>query len=126
MFCDFKRQEAHPVPTGSNPLWLEKISKVSKITRYVALFFLLALAYIAYLIVADYYSAKDPNASECKMGFVVNGCSNGYVCVGGRFPCSNNSVSSFKYQLTGLIFPEKKCAAPIVYKEMCVPKTAPD
>lgn len=125
MFYDFRRQEVAPIRTGSNPLWLEKITKISKLKRYAALFFLLAMMAATYLIVNDYYSAKDPNAFECKLGFVVNGCPDGYVCVGGRYSCTESAASSFKYPLTGIIFPEKKCSAPMVYKEICIPESVP-
>ncbi|VVB60542.1 Uncharacterised protein [uncultured archaeon] len=123
MYNGFKLQEVHPIPAGANPLWLEQREKGAKIRRYGALFLLLLIAIGAYYVAVDYLGAADPNASECKMGFVDTGCKGGFECVGGLVPCYNNS-GAYKYSLTKLIFPEKRCTSSVVYKEMCMPKNA--
>ncbi len=108
-----------PMPTGSNPLWLEKREKKKKVLQYLSLAALIILIAVAIVVVQDYSSVKDPNGSECKAGFMETGCPAGYKCVGGLVKCEETG-EAFKYKLTGLIFPEKKCKAPEVYKEICV------
>ncbi len=121
MYGGFKRQEFRPVPKGSNPLWLEKQERASKYRQYCALAALLLIFIGGYYVLTDYVTARDPNASECMLGFVKTGCPEGYRCAGGRVPCVDNSTA-FKYGITKMIFPEKKCSAPVIYKELCVPK----
>ncbi len=120
MHNGFKLQEVHPVLTGSNPLWLEQRDKAAKIRRYSALFLLILIIMGAYYVAVDYLSAPDPNASECKMGFVETGCSQGQKCVGQLVPCAGSNTS-YKYSVTRMIFPPKECAAAKIYKEICVP-----
>lgn len=113
------RMDVVPMPTGSNPLWLEKRENERRRTKYLSLAAILVLIIATVLVVRDYGSVKDPNDSECKAGFAVTGCPAGYKCVGGLVKCEETN-GTFKYKVTGLIFPEKKCKAEEIYREYCV------
>lgn len=118
MLFGFVRQVIVPVPSGSNPLWLEKRESRQKLIKLLSIVSLLILFAAAVAVARDYNGTKDPNAFECRMGFSKTGCSQGYKCVGAIVKCAETG-ETYKYWLTRCILPEKKCNAEKIYKEFC-------
>jgi len=119
MHIGFLQQVIVPVPTGSNPLWLEKKESKQKLIKVLSAAALIILLAAAVAVARDYSSTKNPNASECQMGFSKTGCLAGYKCVGEIVKCEETG-ETYKYWLTRMILPEKKCNAENIYKEFCV------
>lgn len=120
----FLRQVIVPVPSGSNPLWLEKKEGGQALVRIISVILIIALFAASVAVVRDYANTKGPMDFECRLGFKDSGCPAGHRCVGNIVKCTDTN-SAFKYRATSLVFPEKRCNSPRGYKEYCVKDAIP-